>query len=211
MTRFALLDLREAIPREEFDYIALLDALARYKAPRQKIHELLKAGVITRVKKGLYVFSRRMSRAPICLETLANQIYGPSCVSLEYALSFHGLIPERVVEVTSVTPKRNKLFETPLGRFQYRYLAASRYPHGIDRIFLDAGHPVLMATPEKALCDYIVLSPSVRFSSPAGARDFLEHDLRIEPDRWPDLKSNVLDQLIEAYRDPRLEALKACL
>lgn len=84
------LTLREAIPNEEFDYLMLCHALAPYKAPRQKIHDLLKAGTITRVKKGLYVFPPRLNREPICPETLANQIYGPSCLSLEYALSSRG-------------------------------------------------------------------------------------------------------------------------
>lgn len=205
------LALRQAIPTEEFDYLTLSGLLTDYKAPRQKINELLKSGVITRVKKGLYVFAPGFNNEPICLEVLANQIYGPSCLSLEYALSFHGLIPERVVEVTSVTPKKNKYFETPVGRFSYRYLAASKYPHGIDRFLLDSRHPILIATPEKALCDYVTLTPSVKLDSRQAAHDFLETDLRIEPENWEKFKTDLFDQLIELYQDSRLAILRSAL
>lgn len=202
-----VLSLREAIPSEEFDYLTLMHALSAYKAPRQKVNELLKAGTIVRVKKGIYVFSRRLNRVPVCLEVLANQIYGPSCLSLEYALSFHGLIPERVVELTSVTPKRNKVFSTPVGRFSYRYLSRSRFPHGVDRVVLDERHPILIATPEKALCDYIVLSSSIRLFDRESVREFLEKDLRCDPELWGSLSKTTLESLSLAYKDPRLEVL----
>ena len=39
----------------------------------------------------------------------------------EYALQYHGLIPERVDLVTSMTCNR-KNFNTPVGRFRYTYL-----------------------------------------------------------------------------------------
>src|SRR5439155_24771651 len=107
------------IGREEFDHSLLASALSSYSGVRQKINELLKSGTIVRVKKGLYVFGPEVRQNPICKETLANLIYGPSCISLEYALSHHGLIPERVETITSVTPKKNKEFNTPIGRFTY--------------------------------------------------------------------------------------------
>ena len=66
------------IPNEEFDYTLLKSVLAQYSGIRQKIHELLQSGVITRVKKGLYVFGSEYNQAPICKEVLANLIYGPS-------------------------------------------------------------------------------------------------------------------------------------
>jgi predicted transcriptional regulator of viral defense system len=95
MTRIDAVKLRKIIPREEFDYALLTAALSEYAAPRQKINELLKSGVITRVKKGLYIFGPAYNQVPVCKEVLANLIYGPSCLSLEYALAYHGLIPER--------------------------------------------------------------------------------------------------------------------
>ena len=87
--------LRKVIPWEEFDYQALLGALQDYAHPRDKISDLLVKGVIIRVKKGQYIFGDSYRNKPYSREILANLIYGPSCVSLEYALHSHGLTPER--------------------------------------------------------------------------------------------------------------------
>lgn len=54
---------------------------------------------------------------------LAGLIHGPSYISLECALGFYGLIPERTKEITSICmgkkSRKVKRFETPLGRFSY--------------------------------------------------------------------------------------------
>ena len=108
-------DLRQRIGREEFDYPALMAALSGYANPRDRVTTLLRRGDILRVKKGLYVFGDQLRRRPYSRELLANLVYGPSLVSLDSALSFHGLIPERVEAMTSVTTKRPKAFDTPSG------------------------------------------------------------------------------------------------
>jgi len=51
---------------------------------------------------------------------VVNLLYTPSYVSFDYALSYYGLIPERVYEVTSATLHAKKIFETPLERFSYQ-------------------------------------------------------------------------------------------
>lgn len=197
--------LRKAIPAEEFDYTLLSGILASYSSIRRKINELLRSGVIERVKKGLYVFGQEYARGPIVKETLANLIYGPSCISLEYALAFHGLIPERVETVTSVTPKRDKDFKTPLGNFTYRYLNPERYPVGIDQVWLDASHPVLMASPEKALADYLVLKKIPPIKNEEEARQFLEGDLRIDPTKFNRFNPTALRKLNRYYRNKNIE------
>jgi hypothetical protein len=63
---------------------------------------LLRRKDIIRVKKGLYIFGETYARRPFSREVLANVIYGPSYVSLDYALHYHGLIPERVEAVISI-------------------------------------------------------------------------------------------------------------
>jgi predicted transcriptional regulator of viral defense system len=87
----------------------------------------MRKGVVVRVKKGLYIFGDEYRIRPFSRESLANLIYGPSIISLESALSFHGLIPERVATVTSVTPKRSKRFTTPVGCFVYRQVPLSYF------------------------------------------------------------------------------------
>src|SRR3989338_5882529 len=123
--------LRNASKFEEIDYPFLLQLLREYAQPRDKITWLLKNRILIRVKKGLYIFGPEYARAPYSIEVLANLIYGPSYISMEYALSFHGLIPERVEIVTSVTSKRDKEFATPVGVFRYRYLHPRKYFVGV--------------------------------------------------------------------------------
>lgn len=211
MTRIDAFQLRKAIPYEEFDYVLIGSALSEYSGVRQKINELLKAGVIIRVKKGLYVFGPAYNQAPVCREALANLIYGPSYISLEYALAFHGLIPERVESITSVTPKRDKEFITPLGRFTYRYLGLEKYPHGIEQVWVDSSHPILMASREKALCDTIVLNKISDLSGNDAVRDFLESDLRIDRKYWKRFNQHVLRKLNKFYRNPNIERIREVL
>lgn len=206
MTKISTLDLHRTIGREEFDYPQLVSALSHYEAVQQKIHELLKSGIIIRVKKGLYAFGPKIRQKPISKESLANLIYGPSCISMEYALSYHQLIPERVEIITSVTPKKNKEFSTPIGLFTYKHLSISKYPFGIEQRWLDPQHPILIASPEKAICDYIILN-DVSLTTTTNVKNFLEFDLRIEPESWQrfDLKKLLL--LNKHYRSSSVMAL----
>ena len=207
-----LFDLRTALPREEFDYTLLTSVLGKhYSGVRQKIHALLNAGVIIRVKKGLYVFGENYRRGALVKETLANLIYGPSCISLQYALAHYGLIPERVEAITSVTPKKEKAFTTPLGHFTYRTLSIDKYPHGIEQVWLDRDHPVWMASPEKALCDTVVLSRIAPFGTPRKAREFLEEDLRIDRSHWSRFNAGALRRLNTFYRNGNITLIQDVL
>jgi predicted transcriptional regulator of viral defense system len=195
-----ILQLRKAIGREEFDHPLLTSVLSPYRAVDQKINDLLKSRSIIRVKKGLYVFGPDSRLSPVCKESLANLIFGPSCISLEYALSYHGLIPERVETITSVTPKRDKEFNTPLGRFTYRYLGAEKYPHGILQSWIDQQHPILIASPEKSLCDYVTLRDVPEITSRKEAKEFLEDDLRIDEESLKRFDVRTLVHLNEHYK-----------
>ena len=148
--------LLKSIPYEEFDYQTLLDSVHVYARPRMKISGMLAGGDIVRIKKGLYILGESLRRRPYCRELLANLIYGPSYISLEYALHYHGLTPERVEIVTSVTCGRSRAFDTPVGVFSYRMIPLEAFRTGMDRVELDDGRSFLIAIPEKALADRIV-------------------------------------------------------
>jgi len=204
MSKLSTLQLRRGIGREEFDHPKLTSVLSSYDAVDQKINELIKSGTIIRVKKGLYVFGPDVRDAPICRESLANLIYGPSCISLEYALAYHGLIPERVETVTSVTPKRDKEFNTPVGRFTYRLLNISKFPHGVTQEWIDEQHPILIASPEKALCDYVLLNNVPAFPDRKDAVDFLQNDLRIGRENWDRFDIKQMIQLNQHYKNQNI-------
>jgi hypothetical protein len=204
-------ELRRKIEAEEFDYTLLRSALAGYSGIKTKINDLVRKKIIVRVKKGLYVFGPDFNESPICKETLANLIYGPSCISLEYALAYHGLIPERVETLTSVTPKRDKYFKTPLGQFTYRYLKPEKYPLGIEQVWIDERHPILIASPEKALLDYLSLNKIEPFESESDVERFLYDDLRIDPSHLERVKPRRMRKLNHSYRNGNAEKISNLL
>lgn len=185
--------LRREIGREEFDYTALMAALSGYAKPHQKITSLLRQGVIVRVKKGLYVFGEDYRQRPYSRELLANLIYGPSFISLDYALSYHGLIPERVEQVTSVTSKRGRKFDTPVGTFVYRPVPQGSFHLGMNQI--EIGEiSFLLASPERALADKAREDRAARVRSLGEVETYLFSDLRVD-------RSAFLEMDLESFRE----------
>lgn len=192
-------EIRNQAPFEEIDYLFLNGTLKGYAQPRNKIRSLLQTKNLIRVKKGLYVFGAKVARIPYCKELLANLIYGPSALSLEYALSFYGLIPERVEELTSITSHRTKLFSTPLGRFSYQHLPIARYAAGITRLEFPNNHFVLFATPEKALSDYLILK-APRLRTLKSLEAYLFENMRIEETYFFQLNKELLSEIATQYQ-----------
>ncbi|OFW56274.1 MAG: hypothetical protein A2133_07535 [Actinobacteria bacterium RBG_16_64_13] len=204
-------ELRTRIAGEEFDYQILLDALGSYARPRDAITRLLRDRVIIRVKKGMYVFGPAYARRPYCLELLANLVYGPSYISLDYALQYYGLIPEQVHAVTSVTYARSKRFQTPVGLFIYRSVPLLGYPRGMDRVEPVQGVPVLMATREKALVDKVRDDRGTGIGSVGGMLSYLLQDLRIDDGALAKLDPEEIEQIGELYRSRRIRFLAAAI
>jgi len=159
----------------------ILDMLKDYKRPNDKISELIRSGELISLKKGLYIPGIKTDLTGPETFLIANHLWGPSYVSLESAMSYWGLIPERVYEVKSITMKLSKKFKTPKGRFSYRFMPSPYYSFGIRSIELSPGQVALLAIPEKALCDKIIATTGLMLRSPAQTRNFLLDDLRIDP------------------------------
>jgi hypothetical protein len=204
-------ELRSRITREEFDYYALLDGLREYGRPRDKITDLLKKGAIIRIKKGIYVFGERYRRLPFSREVLANMICGPSYISLDYALHYYGMIPERVEAVTSVTCARSKRFSTPVGLFMYRSISMNAYQIGIDQVVLEGGRTFLIAVPEKALSDKIHDDRGTSIRTYTEMRAYLLDNLRIDPEKLEKLNVNMLSLIADRYRSRKLRLVSDLL
>jgi len=201
-------DLRQRVQNEEIDYVALKSLLQDLAYPRDKITSLLRSGYLVRVKKGLYVFGPEVARGSICKEHLANLIYGPSYISFEYALSYYGLIPERVENIGSVTSKRGKTFTTPLGIFSYTYLNPRVYSIGVSQIAIDAKHNVLFATAEKALADVLALAPYiVTLNSIEELEQLLLEHLRIEKSLLYSLDATLFTKIASLYKNQNVTLL----
>lgn len=160
----------------------LLSLLHGYKRPNDKISELIKSGDLIPLKKGLYIAGIKTDLIRPEPFLIANHLWGPSYVSLESALSYWGLIPERVYEVSSITMKLSKKYKTPTGRFSYRFMPSPYYSFGIKSIELAPKQVVRVATPEKALCDKIITTTGLTLRSPIQTRNYLLEDLRLDPE-----------------------------
>ncbi|MDA3971200.1 MAG: hypothetical protein PF442_07595 [Desulfobulbaceae bacterium] len=202
-------NLKEKIPQEEFDYQTLSGVLAAYTAPRDKITSLIKQGVIIRVKKGIYVFGKAWRRHPYSLETLANLIYGPSYISLEYALQFYGLIPEQVRTVTSVTTGRSRRFSTPVGDFSYWKIPMTAFASGMDLWQNAAGGAYLIAVPEKALTDKIQSERGLPIRSREDVERYLVENLRMDIDDLSPLSAKRIEEYAVLYRSQKARSLAA--
>lgn len=197
-------DLQSRIKVPYFDYQKLKVALSGDTHERRTISTLVNKGYLTRVKKGLYTWGEKVN-VPFSKEVLANLIYGPSYVSLEYALSYYNLIPERVEVMTSVTSKRKKEFKTPLGLFTYEHLYPDAFPWGQTLIKVQYNITAMMATPEKALLDYIALR--VKGDIPASDfTEFLHLDLRIDEDDFENLDRSKMLELAALYRNGSIKS-----
>ena len=197
--------MRVELPYEHpFDYQLAMHRLAGYRAPRNKLRNLCLGGDVVRVRKGLYVAPAFPGRPPaVDPLVLAPLIYGPSYVSLETALSWHGLIPERVDEITSVTCKRARSFRSPVGRFSYSPVNEAAYSYGVG-LQTAAGGSFFLAEAEKALCDRIARVRRVR--AQRDIRALLEDDLRVDLDVVVRMRVAVVREVARRYRRQSVNA-----
>jgi len=176
-----------------FTHASLLSVLRDYRRPNDKIVKLVEEGALVTLKKGVYVLGSALRRESLNVPLIANNLYGPSCVSLDWALAWHGLIPEGVIGITSVTSRRAKVYQTPVGSFSYQHIPAELVYTGarVERFNGDAA--CLLAAPTKALCDKILLTRNLRLFSAAAMEVFLEDDLRVDRESLEDIEMDVLD------------------
>ena len=113
--------------------------------------------LVVKLKKGIYLLGLNERKIYPSRAFLANQLYHPSYVSLEYALNFYGLIPEKVVDMTSVTTKKTNTFKNSEGHFVYQHIKARAYD-GFKSCKDEEGLTFFMAQPEKAMVDFLYLN-----------------------------------------------------
>ena len=167
-----------------------------YRSPNMHIAMLEKKGMLIRLKRGLYAVSPEISDKELSVGLIANHLYGPSYVSLHWALRFYGLIPERIDTVTSITTRHTREFENTLGRFTFRGVSQEYFPIGI-KIQEDAGLNYLLARPEKALCDMLLQEKHVPDQSISRLEIFFEEDMRIDLDDLRQMDASIIRQCME--------------
>ena len=167
----------------------LLGLLRGYNRPYDKIMEMVNQGILVQLRRGLYMTSPLVSKITPEPFLIANHLYGPSYISLDSALFHWGLIPERVFEISCVTPKISKKIMVQNAVYSYTHLPIAYYPLGVQSIALTKTQTVLIASPEKALCDKVITTAGINLRSKQQAMAFLVEDLRIDKDQLRELNT----------------------
>ena len=200
------IELRNALPLSIFSHEMLYSLLEKSVSNvNDKISNLVKSGELVRLKKGFYTFSQIYLTKPIDILSVANTLYAPSYVSFDYALSYYGMIPERVSEITSATSKNEKLFCTPIGRFSYKKVSLEAYSLGVDWLYDDIEGGRLIATVEKALCDKIKYDRGIGTLTQASMLEYLKYDLRVDISN--PLSYELIEVIAASYKSRNLKTL----
>lgn len=163
---------------------------------RANWHQWQKSGYIVMLRRGWYAFADYLQQ-PDYARYFAGKIYAPSYISLHTALSFYGIIPEEVVEITSVTTQKTCRYENAFGQFSYQTVRPRLF-WGFEPKTMRDGKQYMMATPEKAIIDLLYLYP--QYSSVEDMRE-----LRLDED-WMHDELNLarLKEFAERINSPIL-------
>lgn len=184
-------------PEIPITHNVIQEMLTEYRRPNDKISNLIRSGVLVSLRRGLYIPGPETDVRPPDLFLIANHLRGPSYVSLQSALSHWGMIPERVYETSSVTIRTPTVYNTPVGRFSYTHLPVPYYSFGIRSVRLSELQTAMIASPEKALCDTIVLTSGVNLRSMIQTEEFLFEDMRMDEDMTMNLDLSMIDSWLE--------------
>lgn len=175
--------------------------LKEYSNKNTKICREIKKGNLIKIVNGLYETNPSINGY-----LLAGSIYGPSYLSFEFALSYYGLIPEKVTSFTSATcnKKRKKVYNNQFGTYSYRDVPEKVYPLGI-RLVEEGDYSYQIATPEKALCDKLyTLSPLKNLKE---LENVLFYDLRIDIDEFHKLNLQDIEEISNFYNSTNVHLL----
>jgi len=169
-------------------------------ARKAVIKRAVAQGLLIRIKRGLYCIAEEIGLKKINSFELAQFIYGLSCISLESALSYYGLIPEAVYTTTSVTIKRSKKFSTPIGEYDYCKVPSENFLIAVNRVEFE-GIVFFIASPWRVLTDYVYC-----YKKDWDSLLDLENDLRLSVEDLPKVSSLLAENLKDYYRNKRVDA-----
>jgi len=200
-------EILNSLPAAPLDTDVLVSAFANYASPHDKVSQLVRQGLLQRIRRGLYVTSLSNRYPAESRLLVANHLYGPSYISLETALSRYGFIPEHVYAVQSMSTKRSRSFSTVFGQYDYFSCPRSYYSAGIVSQAEGEG-TIVIASPEKAVADVVVGAKGIRLQSSKAMRIFLEEDIRIDRGDLAGLDKGLLQSIADrGYKKRELELL----
>lgn len=125
---------------------------------RRQLSRWTESGRLYQLRRGLYALAPPFQKVKPHPFLVANRLVRGSYVSCQSALGHHGLIPEHVPTVTSVTTGRPGARATPLGRYDFRHIKPDVH-RGYQLARLPGDQQAFVATPAKALLDLVYLQP----------------------------------------------------
>lgn len=156
-----------------------------------------KKGLLIRLRQGYYTFPEYKSKPDFSFY-FTNRIYQPSYVSLHTALAFYGIIPEALLQVTSVCSLKTADFINDFGTFSYKSVQ-SGLMFGYDLKPIADGRIVQLARPEKALLDLLYLHPVY------ASEQELE-ELRLDEDfMQEDFDPQRMEEYLDQFKNKALE------
>lgn len=181
----------------------ILQELGQYASPADKLSRMVQEGKYIPIVKGLYETDKNI---PGYL--LAGSIYGPSYLSFEFALAYHGLIPEAVYTFTSATfeKRKKKRYETAFGTFIYRDIPSEAYSYGLE-IKRENEYSYILASPEKALCDQLYKTKPI--ANYKELENLLFDDLRIDELEFARLSVDDIAVLATKYGSTNIRKLSS--
>ncbi len=166
------------------------------------VHRACRAGEILRLKPGLFALGPAYRRSEPHPFVVAAALHFPSHVSLESALAYHGLIPEAVYQVSSVTVGRSREFSTPLGVFRFRRVPARAPRAGVEAVAVGHNAWAFIASPLRAIADAIYLNKEITWGH--NGLGYLTESLRVEEDDLQSLSFAALDEILDSLRSRRV-------
>ena len=179
----------------------LKEKYSDYVNPLDKMKRDADKGIIFRLRNGIYETDKN---AEPCL--LASSILSPSYLSFDWALSYYGLIPEKVISITSATlgNRKNKTFENYFGRYEYTDVPIEVFSEGLT--YLESGeYMVKIAMKEKAICDSLCKWRVVK--SVKELKELLFIDKRIDEDEFATCDFKLMKRLAGLYKKTNLKLL----
>jgi hypothetical protein len=171
------------------------------------VHRACQAVEVVRLTPGLFVLGPAYRKSEPHPFVLAGALHAPSHVSLESALAHHGLIPEAVYQVGSITAGRSREFVTPLGVFSFQRVPALVPRVGVEAVEVAPNAWAFVASPLRAIADAVYLNPKITWKQ--HGIGYLTTSLRIEEDDLRNLSFDRLDEIQAGIRSQRVRAYLA--
>jgi hypothetical protein len=208
-----LLDALSTIASIEAAVFTTSDAAARLRVANGHasvmLARLAASGQLIRLRRGVWAFPNRVD--PLALPEYLTSPF-PAYVSVQSALYLHGMISQMPAMTYAVSLARTRRFTTPLGTVSVHHVQPAFF-FGFEDAGRSGGR---LAMPEKALIDFLYLSPArssvfralpeLEWPKRFSIRTARAIVARIQPARRRTLVSRGLERLLKEKNGSRVQS-----